>query len=327
MRRPLALALALVAALACSREPSSAQREAWAAEIERLSTEAETLQQRLRALTDADPRRAALPEGDVVIAVPTGFLEELIRRVFSDVASHVTLTLQGIRAHVAKPLKKKITLGEFVLDLHVNHVVGRLHPGEPELRFGGDRVSMTLPITVVEGTGDATAHFRWKGRGVAGAVCGDLDVTENVSGSVKSARYAVSGTLSLGADGAEVLGTPHFPETKVRLRVVPSEASWRAIDAILETKRGVCGWVLDHVDVRKLLTHEVEEKGFHVKLPLDKVKPFRFPAGLSESVELGGRTLGLDVRTGTLRIDPDAVWIAARVAVKPEAPPGVASAP
>ena len=69
------------------------------------------------------------------------------------------------------------------------------------------------------------------------------------------------------------------------------------------------------------LAEKLEQKGFDVKLPLHKIKPFRFPAGLSESVEVAGRRVALDVRAGTLRIDAAAVWVGARVAVqKVEAP-------
>jgi hypothetical protein len=64
----------------------------------------------------------------------------------------------------------------------------------------------------------------------------------------------------------------------------------------------------------------VEQKGFDVKLPLHKVKPFRFPAGLSEAVEVGERRLALEVRAETLRIDDAAVWLGARVRVQPERP-------
>jgi hypothetical protein len=321
VRRGAALALALaLAATACSREPSAAEREAWAAELAALEGEAEALQRRLVALTSQDPVRQGLPAGDVVFAVPTSFLEELIHRVFSDVASRVTLTLSGIKAHKAKTLKKGVTVGDFVVDLFVDEVHGRLAPGKPVVRFGGNEIELELPVEVVEGEGSATVHLLWKGRPLAKAVCGDLDITRKVSGRVKPATYPLRGTLALSAEGAEIRGTPRFPETKVQLRVVPSEASWREVDAILASKRGLCGWVLDRVDVKKILAELTGTKGFGVKLPLHKIKPFRFPAGLSESVDVRGRPLSLDVRTGELRIDPHAVWVGAQVRVN-GAPP------
>lgn len=314
-RRTIALACALLAAGACSQTPSNAQREAWAADLARRTAEVETLEQRLGTLIAADPRRAGLPQGDVVIAVPTEFLRELIDRVFSDVASRVTLTLSGIKAHKQKTLKKGVPIGDMIIDLLVDRVHGRLAPGQPEVRFGENEITLTLPIEVVEGSGDATVHLRWKGRRLAKAVCGNLDVTERVSGSVKPDRYVLTGTLGLSTRGSEIVGTPRFPETKVKLRVSPSADTWKRVDKLLESQRGLCGWVLERVDVKKILANETEVKGFGVKLPLHKIKPFRFPAGLSESVTVRDRPIALAVETGDLRIDEHAVWVGARVRV------------
>lgn len=320
-RAAAALACALLAAGACSRTPSAAEREAWAAELTRLEAEGAALEQRFRALVDADPRRAGVPEGDVVIGVPTTFLRELIERVFSDVASRVSLTLSGIRAHKEKILRKGfVEVGTLEIDLLVDEVHGRLAPGRPEVRFGGNEITLTLPVEVVEGAGDATVHLRWRGGRLAKPVCGDLDVTEPVSGSVEPDRYVLSGTLALEAQGGEVVGTPRFPETKVRLRVIPSAETWRRVDALLASKQGLCGWVLERVDVKKILAEQAQEKGFGVKLPLHKIEPFRFPAGLRESVDVRGRPLALDVQTGELRIDEHAVWAGARVRVGGSAP-------
>jgi len=319
--RVLALACTLLAAGACSRAPSESERAAWAADLARRTGEVEALEQRFRALVGADPRRAGLPQGDVVIAVPTAFLRELVDRVFSDVASRVTLRLSGIKAHKAKTLRKGVPVGDLIVDLWIDEVHGRLAPGRPEVRFGGNEISLTLPVEVVEGSGTATVHLLWQGRHLAKAVCGDLDVTERVSGRVKPDRYVLSGTLALGTHEGEITGTPRFPETKVRLRVSPSAETWRRVDALLESKRGPCGWVLDRVDVKRILAEQFEQKGFGVKLPLHKIKPFRFPAGLSESVEVRGRPLAVDVRAADLRIDEHAVWAGARVQVAGAAPP------
>jgi hypothetical protein len=316
----LALAATLaLAASACSREPSADERAAWQAEIANLTAQADALQGRLRALVDADPRYAGVPAGDVVIAVPTAFLDALVQRVFSDVARRVDLTLSGIETHKQKTLKKGIPIGDVSVDLLVEKVNGRLGPGTPKVVFGGDEVTLSLPVDVIEGTGEASLHVRWKGRNVAGAVCGDLDLRERVSGSVVRATYPLAGTLRFSAQGAEILATPRFPETKLQLRVAPSPKTWARIDAIVASQTGLCKWVLEQVDVKKLLAKQFQEKGFGVKLPLHKIEPFRFPAGLSESVTVRGRPLALDVKAETVRIDDTAVWLGARVGVRPVA--------
>lgn len=311
-----ALVALLVVSPGCSRRPSPAQVWAWSAEIQRLQAEQDSLRARAADLVAKDPSIKRLPRGDVVLSVPTVFLRSVVGRVFGDVAGNVTLSLSDLKAHVAKSVKKVVTIGEFVLDVDIHTISAKLRPGQPDIRFGGDQVSLSLPVTVSEGHGDATVHFVWDGKNVAGATCGDLDITQDVSGSVIPSQYLLSGSMNLAARGNEIVCTPVFPETKVRIRVQPSQASWDAVNAILAEKHGVCGWVLDKVDVPKLLEGIVQEKGFNVRLPVDKIRPFVVPAGVRDSLTLGDKTLAFDTRTNTLRIDPDAVWYSADVALK-----------
>ena len=301
----------LAAAGGCTRKPSAEQVQQWNVELERLQVEQDSLRTKAAAIVASDPRIQALPKGDVVIAVPTAFLQSVIENLFEDVVSNVTLRLSGIKAHVAKPVKKVVTIGEFVLDVDSITVVGKLQPHPPRMAFAGNRVSMSLPVEVVKGNGGATLHFVWDGKNIAGLTCGDMDVTQKVTGSVIPTRYTVSGTLRFALTGNQVIGTLAFPETRLNIRVSPSKASWAAIDSILAEKRGACGWVLDKVDVRGLLANIVQTKGFNVKLPLDKIKPFRIPAGVSDSVKVGERKLALSVKTNLIRIDPDAIWYSA----------------
>lgn len=311
-----AVLAALVVGTGCSRKSSPEQVERWNAEIRQLQAEQDSLRNRSAALVQADARIQNLPKGDVVIAVPTAFLRSVIERLFTDVVSNVTLSLSGIKARVAKSVKKVVTVGEFVVDVEITEVIGKLKPGQPEIKFGGNKASMSLPVEVIEGHGEAIIHFVWDGKNVAGITCGDMDVTQKVSGNVIPSAYLVTGELSFAIREKQVIGTLAFPETKLNIRVTPSQESWDAINAILEEKGGVCGWVLDKVNVPNLLENLVQNKGFNVKLPLDKIKPFALPAGASESVKLGNRILALDAQTNTIRIDADAIWYSASVALK-----------
>lgn len=322
--KPALLVTVIVAAFvmgsACSRKPSPQALQAWNGEIQRLQAEQDSLRNRAAILVKNDARLQKLPTGEVVIAVPTAFLQNVIERLFADVVSNVTLRLSGIKAHVAKSVKKVVTVGEFVVDVEITEVVGRLKPGQPDIKFGGNKASMSLPVEVVDGHGAATIHFVWDGKNVAGATCGDMDITQKVAGNVIPTDYLVSGALAFAIHGKQVIGTLTFPETRLNIRVKPSQESWDAINAILAEKGGVCGWVLDKVDVPNLLTNLVEKKGFNVKLPLDKIKPFVLPAGVSEVVQVENMTLALDAQTNLIRIDPDAIWYSASVALKSQAP-------
>lgn len=315
------LLLAAFLAAGCARTPSTEERQVWERDIERLQAEQDSLQARAAVLIAADPRIQALPKGDVVVAVPTSFVRNVIDRLFRDVVNRVTLRLSGIKAHVSKKVKKVVTIGEFTVDVDIKQVIGKIRPKPPTIRFGDDSISLALPITIKEGRGDADIHFVWDGKHVAGLACGDLDITQGVSGDVVPADYLVTGRIDLGIQGRRVVAALKFPETRLRIKVKPSKESWAAIDSILDEQKHVCGWVLDKVNVPNLLENLTETKGFNVKLPVDKLKPVILPAGIRDSVQVGQRALAIDARTKSIRVDQDAIWYAADVkleGVKPE---------
>jgi hypothetical protein len=317
------LVTAALLAAGCARTPSRAERQGWQLEIRRLQAEQDSLQARAAVLIAADPRIQGLPKGDVVIAVPTSFLRQVIDRLFRDVVSRITLRLSGIKAHVAKKVKKVVTVGEFTVDVDITEVVGRIGPKPPRIVFGGDSISLRLPIAITKGRGEATVHFIWDGKNVAGLACGDLDITQKVTGDVIPADYLVTGAIVLGVQGRRAVAALRFPETRIRVRVKPSKESWDAINAILDEKRGVCGWVLDKVNVPALLENLTETKGFNVKLPIDKLKPVVLPAGIRDSVQVGERSLAIDAKTKSIRIDPDAIWYSAAVKLEGVRPEGM----
>jgi hypothetical protein len=325
----LLLALAIAVALfatSWSLPPSAARQRAWSDELRQLEFEQDSLRSRSVELFVQDDQVQKMPQGEVVIAVPTVFVREAIERVFEDVASRITLRLSGIKVHKAKKVKKVVTLGEFAVDVDMGQVVGRIRPRKPNLTFGNDQVLLDLPVSVSEGAGEATIHFAWDSKNVADLVCGDLEVTRTLTGTVIPGDYLISGSLKLEKQGRRVIATPRFPDSRVRIRVKPSQAAWDSLNAILDEKRGVCGFVLDKVDVPEILRNVTEEKGFNVRLPVHKLRPAIVPAGISDSVTVGGRTLAIEAETNTVRIDSDAIWYSATVRIEPaqkQAAPGV----
>ena len=248
-----------------------------------------------------------------MIAVPTAFVRDVIEHLFRGC---------GEPRHAEPERDQGARREEGEEGRHDRRVHGRrrIDPrrrqasaGKPGIAFGGDSVSLSLPVSVAKGTGKATIHFVWDGKNVAGLTCGDLDVAQKVTGTVIPGSYVVAGVLSLSHRGRQDGRDAPLPRDQVGLRVKPSQESWDAIHALLDEKRGVCGWVLDKVDVPHLLTNLTEEKGFSVKLPLDKIRPVVLPAGIQDSVAVGERTLAIAAQTNTIRIDPDAMWFSARV--------------
>jgi len=308
--------LGLVLVEGCARQPSPQQVREWDAELQTLQSEHDSLRVRAAELVQNDASIQALPEGDVVIRIPTSFIRDVLEKVVEDVASKVTLRLGGIKAHVQKKIKKMVTIGEFTVDVDIQEVVGKLAPRKPGVTFTGGKIGVSLPVDVNDGYGKASIHFVWDGKGVAGAACGDMDVTQVVTGKVIPAKYVVAGTLNLDMKGNKIVCTPRFPETRVRIRVTPTKDSWQVVDSLLATKHGLCGWAVEKVDIPSILKNVVEEKGFNVKLPLSGIKPFVIPAGISDSVRVGERSILVEVTSNSIRVDPDAILYSASVVLK-----------
>jgi len=305
-------ALAVVTVRSCGGDTMSA--EEMRRKIAALEAEREELRSRVDALVASDPRLEGMPDTEVRFGVPTGLARRLITRVVSGFVDQVTLVLENLKVHKAGKVRKMITLGEYELDVRIDRVSGRLRTGEPEIEFGGNQVSVALPIQIASGSGDATIHFVWDGKNISGAVCGDMDVTETVGGGVKPATYPVSGSLELTATTQQILAEPRFPPLKVNLKVEPSEESWAKVRALIESKGGLCGFVLDKVDIPGILERLVG-RGFNVRLPTEKIKPMAIPVGIAPTMEVRGEPVTLGITVGGLAITEHVIWLGADVDV------------
>jgi hypothetical protein len=316
--RALALAVAVAAAAGCARR-DAATPEQLQQEVDRLLKERDELRARMGELMVKDSRLHGMPDTTVRVGVPTSLARTLTERVLGGVADQLTVRLQNLRAHKEGTVRKIVTIGTYSLDVDVVEVQARLRTGAPDIRFGGDEVAVALPVTVASGTGRAKVRFKWDGKNVSGAICGDMDVTREVSGGVKPVSHTARGTLALASVGGQILARPRFPVTRLRLEVEPSAQSWASIQALLDEKRGVCGFVLDKVDIPKVIRESLG-KGFVVRLPVEKLKPVAVPVGIQQQVELAGRPLHLAVAVGGLAITEQTIWLGANVRVGAAAP-------
>jgi hypothetical protein len=255
-----------------------------------------------------------MPDTPVRVGVPTSLARDLVERLVAGFVDQVTLELKNLKVKKSGTVRKVVTIGQYDLRVDIHEVSGRLKTGKPEVTFGGDKVALALPVTVASGSGRATIHFKWDGRNVAGATCGDIEVSQDVSGGVRPDTYPVRGGLVLSATAQEILARPTFPRLKVNLKVVPSEQSWAAVDRILGDKGGVCGYVIDKVDVRGIVQRLVD-KGFGVRLPTDKIKPIAVPVGIEPTMQVRGQPVALSIQVGDLAITEDIIWLGARVGV------------
>jgi hypothetical protein len=317
--RSLAAVAALVAAplavasLACGRKDRQSPDQL-RAQIQALEKERDSLRERMNELMVNDPRLPGMPDSPVRVGVPTTLARDLIQRVVAGFVDQVTLELKNLKVKKHGQVRKVVTLGEYDLDVLIIRVSGRLKTGKPDVTFGGNKVTLALPVSIASGSGKATIHFKWDGKGVAGATCGDLDVTRDVNGGVRPDTYPLSGGLSLTATAREILAQPRFPLIKINLKVNPSQESWDSVQKILDEKEGVCGYVLDKVNVRGVLERLVN-KGFNVRLPTEKIKPMAVPVGIEPTMQVRGQPVALGIKLGRLAITEQMIWLGANVSV------------
>ena len=309
----LAAVSALAASAACGRKDRETP-DSLRAEIAALEKERDTLRGRMNELMVRDPRLKGMPATPVKVGVPTTLARDLIQRVVAGFVDQVTLELKNLKVKKSGTVKKVVTLGQYDLHVTIHRVAGKLKTGKPDVTFGGNTVSLALPVTVASGSGNATIHFKWDGKNVAGATCGDLEVTQEVSGSVRPHTYLVSGGLVLTATAQEILAEPRFPVIKVRLKVNPSAESWGAVQKILDEKEGLCGYVVDKVNVLGIVQRLID-KGFNVRLPTEKIKSMAVPVGIEPTMEVRGQPVALAIRLGQLAITEHVIWLGADVSV------------
>lgn len=292
------------------------------ATLERLEQHKRALQSRLRELTQDDQGLSRAPKASVLIGVPTSFTESLVAQTVSGLSAQIRVTLKNLKVAKQDELKAKtplgrMKLGDFKLDVTIHEVHALLKPGKPDLRFGGNRLGVKLPVSLASGAGRATLHFRWDGRKLAGAVCGDLDLTREVEGSVAPVSFRLNGEFLLQAQGDSLVATPRFPDVKLKLQVEPAASTWEMLDELVKQQGAVCRAVLRKVDVAQKLK-ELVGRGFPVTLSRKLWKPLRLPAGLQQQVDVPGeRSALLSVKPIGLLVVPERVWYGANVEVRP----------
>ncbi|HSD66089.1 MAG TPA: hypothetical protein VLF95_05280 [Vicinamibacteria bacterium] len=310
----LAVSTALLLAVACGRRDRKTPDQL-RAEIQALEEERQSLRERLNALIVKDPRVQGMPDAPVRVGVPTALARDLIQRVVAGFVDQVTLELKNLKVRKRGTVKKVVTLGQYDLRVTIHRVSGRLKTGRPDVKFGGNQVSLALPVRVASGSGNATIHFEWDGKGIADATCGDLEVTQEVSGGVRPDTYQLSGGLVLVPTAEDIVAEPRFPPIKINLKVVPSERSWGAVKETLDEKEGLCGYVVEKIDILGIV-QKLVDKGFNVRLPTERIKAMAVPVGIEPTMEVRGQPVALGIKVGQLAITEHVIWLGAQVSVR-----------
>jgi hypothetical protein len=288
-------------------------------QIVALDTERAALRAKLETLLVRDPRLDGMPDTPVRVGVPTTLARDLIARTIAGLVERIRIELRDIRVRRTGTVKRVVTLGDYDLTLTVTRVRATLKPGRPTVTFGANRVALAVPLTL-GGTGGADVDFLWDGRRLGGAVCGDMHVTQSVTGTVVPRTYPVAGAVQFTTSDTAILARPRVPRLKLHVDVAPSEAAWASLRQILDEKRGLCGFVLDRVDiigaVQKLIG-----RGFDVTVPTDGVKPMTLPIFVSPTMTVRGQPVELGIRLSGFAITEHMIWLGATIALDAEALP------
>lgn len=314
--------LGVLGALVLARKARLFERATSSSEIAALRAERQALQGRLLALTEsmAELGLREAPAAGLLIGIPTEFTRDLAQQIVAGLFGEVTLRLRNLKISKADDVQARIlfgqrTVGQFVLDVEIPEVVGRLRPRPPKVTFTRNRLGVSLHVSLVEGRGSALVHLLWESRGLANAVCGDFDVSRELKARVAPADYAIEGSFAVAASGGSILLKPRFGEVVVNLLVQPSDESWQAIDALVEEQGALCRAALRMVDVKRKLS-EVVERGFNVRLPPRLFREIRLPAGVHQALDLQGIELTVDVNPVDVVVTPLRIWYGADVTLK-----------
>lgn len=258
------------------------------------------------------------PPGDVVIGVPTPFVDAMVQSVVIGWFHDVDLRLPRMRVRKSGEVKARLgifgrrTVGAYKLLVTLDDVRGQLQPGPPVLGFGGDTITLEIPVRVAGGTGNAHIVAEWDAKGIAGPVCGDMTTSGDVTGQVRARTYVARGRIVLSAVDGAVMADPDFPDLAIRLFIDPSPASVAALDSVLATRGGVCGYAIEKSRASERI-QELVGRGFRVKIPQRFFRPIRMPVAVQTSVPVQNREVALEVKPSGLAVTKSTVWFGADV--------------
>jgi hypothetical protein len=136
--------------------------------------------------------------------------------------------------------------------------------------------------------------------------------------------YTVTGSFRIASQGEAIVLRPSFPDLAVRIFVDPSEQAWGVVEEVVKAQRKGCEIALNKIDIKEKLG-AILGKGFNVKIPQKIFKPIKLPAGVSQSLEVQGLKLALEVKSTGVRVANDRIWYGADLKLVPNRgilPPG-----
>lgn len=294
--------------------------------IEALKRERTKLQEELRSALSDDAKLIDAPQGDILIGLPTSLVREIVSEALTGPLKNVRLLLKDVvkvqRKDVikAKTFLGMMTLGHYELTVYVQEVHASMKPKTPTLTFGANRIAIDLPVSVESGDVKASLIFKWDGRKLAGAVCGDLTSEHDLRAKVPPLMARLRGRFEVRARGEQLVVNPVMEPIQLAFQVEPQQRTWDFIDNLIESRNAVCEAALRKAAVGQKVKDLVAQ-GFKTKVPTTWLRPMSLLASFRDTVEVNGQSAGFAITPSGVSVTKDRIWYGARLAVRKEAAP------
>jgi hypothetical protein len=107
---------------------------------------------------------------------------------------------------------------------------------------------------------------------------------------------------------------------------VPAAESWAALQQVLDDKRGLCGVVIDRVDVLGAVKRVVD-RGFDARIPTERLPSVALPVHIEPTLVVRGAPVVVAIRIGQLTITDRTIWLGANVTLDVGASPTIVPSP
>ena len=335
MTRELATAAAILAGALGFNAPDPKTSPRTERTLAELRATHERLHQQLQDVVSKDPvvRRAFADKGQVVVAIQSKWIEQVLADVAVRYLDDVTLDLNSVEANAGGTVRTdtfvgKITLGDWHLDVKVVSLRGSLAADRPVLAFRNpDLLHVELPVRVRRSRGQVSLRLHWDSAALANMVCHDFDLARDLQGTVLAQTHTLAGDIAFRSVDGEITAAPEFPDRKVALRVDLSSESWAEVEAALRSQdsAGRCGALMKPERILEKL-HELGQRGIPVTLPASIFNPVRLPGRVEKRVSVQDRDVAVTVSADTLVLSSQMLWSSASVHVAAQSSPAAASA-
>jgi hypothetical protein len=317
LRAHHALALALLHASCTVYDVAEAERE-----IDALRGEVASLRAAAGARLELDTMLTNVIADSNTIAV--GLRVATVRDILSSAASRY---LTGVRLHLRPnvvvresdnvrvrigPLR--VNAGSWEIAVTILRVDALLSAESIDVAVAdSNRLDITVPVHVSEGTGEALIDFQWDAATVTSVVCSDFAVHETFTGYVEPRTYRMRGGFMLVTEDGGVVAKPVVRD-RIAVSPQPTEASWARVREILGEENQIfkCGIAMSpsgmETKLRELLT-----KGFRFSLPSSIIRAVPLPGSIRDEVDVAGRRAAVSIIPEPPELTADWLWLRAVV--------------